>query len=68
MKVIGAEVKFTSFVLEHNLPIAVVDHAGPLFRSMFPDSKIAQYYGSGRTKTTSINNEALAPGFSKLVY
>lgn len=68
MKVIGAEVKFTSFVLEHNLPIAVVDHAGPLFRSMFPDSKIAQYYGSGRTKTTSIINEALAPGFSSLVY
>ena len=44
MKVVSTEVKFTSFLLEHNQPIAVADHAGPLFRSMFPDSKIAQYY------------------------
>ena len=44
--VIGAEVKFAAFLLEHNLPIAAADHAGPLFRSMFPDSRIASYYGS----------------------
>ena len=31
LKVIGAEVKFTEFLLEHNLPIATADHAGPLF-------------------------------------
>ena len=55
LKVIGAEVKFTGFLLEHNLPIAASDHAGPLFRSMFPDSKIAHYYGCARTKTSIIN-------------
>ena len=43
-KVIAAEVKFTAFLLEHNLPIATADHAGLLFRSMFPDSKVASYY------------------------
>lgn len=56
--------KFAGFLLEHNLPIATADHAGPLFRSMFPDSKIASYYGSARTKTTSIINRALAPEFA----
>ena len=66
-KVIGAEVKFTAFLLEHNLPIAAADHAGPLFRSMFPDSRIASYYGSARTKTTSIINKALAPEFASSV-
>ena len=63
-KVISAEVKFTAFLLEHNLPLAVADRAGPLFRSMFPDSKIASYYGCARTKTTSIVNRALATEFS----
>ena len=62
-QVISAEVKFAAFLLEHNLPIATSDRAGPLFHSMFPDSKIASYYGSGRTKTTSIINRALAPEF-----
>ena len=65
--VIGAEVKFAAFLLEHNLPIAAADHAGPLFRSMFPDSRIASYYGSARTKTTSIINKALAPEFASSV-
>ena len=51
LRVTGAEVKFTGFLLEHNLPIATSDHAGPSFRSMFPDSKIAHYYGCARTKT-----------------
>ena len=55
--------KFTAFfLLEHNLPIATVDHAGPLFRSMLPDSKVASYYRSARTKTSIING-ALAPAF-----
>ena len=66
LKVIGAEVKFTGFLLEHNLPIAASDHAGPLFWSMFPDSKIAHYCGCARTKT-SIINRALGPGFVKTV-
>lgn len=67
LKVIGAEVMFAAFLLEHNLPIATADHAGQLFRSTFPDTKIASYYGSARTKTTSIINRALAPEFARAV-
>ena len=59
--------KLTAFLLEHNLPFATADHAGQLFRSMFPDSKIAGYYGYGGTKTTCIINKALAPEFSRAV-
>nr|XP_042902141.1 uncharacterized protein LOC122270094 [Parasteatoda tepidariorum] len=52
--VIRAEVYFTSFIVEHNLPISVADHAGPLFRKMFPKSDVAKKYGAGRTKTAAI--------------
>lgn len=55
--VIRAESLFTSFIVEHNLPVSVADHAGPLFRKMFPDSEIAKKYGCARTKTTSIIGE-----------
>lgn len=52
--VMKAEMLFTSFVIEHNVAIASTDHAGALFRAMFPDSKIAKKYGSARTKTSAI--------------
>lgn len=52
--VINAECFFTSFILEHNLPIAVADHVGPLLRKMFPKCDAVKKYGSGRTKTTAI--------------
>ena len=51
---IEAEVRFSTFLVKHNLPIAPSDHAGALFRAMFPDSNIAKKYASGRTKTTQI--------------
>lgn len=51
---VNAEVMFANFIIEHNLPIAVADHAGPLFRKMFSDSEIAKKYASARTKTTAI--------------
>lgn len=41
-KVTKAEVMFTNFIVEHNLPIAVADHAGQLFKNMFSDSEIAK--------------------------
>lgn len=53
-KVTKAELLFTAFIAEHNLPISCSDHAGPLFRKMFPDSKIAMKYGCGRTKTSAM--------------
>lgn len=52
--VIKAELLYTAYISEHNLPISCTDHAGPLFRKMFPDSKIAAKYSCGRTKTTSL--------------
>ncbi|XP_071504712.1 LOW QUALITY PROTEIN: zinc finger MYM-type protein 6-like [Diadema antillarum] len=51
---INAEVKFTDFLVEHNLPLAAADHAWPLFRQMFPDSNIAKEYSCARTKTSHI--------------
>ena len=55
--VIKAECLFTSFIIEHNLPISVADHASKLFPKIFPDSDTAKKYSSGRTKTTAIMNE-----------
>ena len=52
-----AEIYFTGFLVEHNIPIAASDHAGPLFKKMFPDSKIASKYGCARTKTSAIIDE-----------
>ena len=46
---------------EHNLAFNVSDHFTKLVRKMFPDSKIAQKFGSSRTKTTQIVKRALAP-------
>uniref|UniRef100_H3AZH4 DUF4371 domain-containing protein n=1 Tax=Latimeria chalumnae TaxID=7897 RepID=H3AZH4_LATCH len=58
---ISNEVKFTAFLQEHNLTLEVSAHAGLLFRSMFPDKKIAEKYGCAVTKTTAILNGATAP-------
>lgn len=52
-----AECLFTSFIIEHNLPFNCADHAGALFRQMFPDSQIAKKYGCARTKTAAIVSE-----------
>jgi len=52
--VIRAEVLFTQFIVEKNIPVAAADHSSKLFQAMFPDSKIAGQYACGRTKTTAI--------------
>lgn len=51
----------------HNLPLATMDHLSPLFRDIFPDSKIAKGFAAARTKTTCILNMALRPHFEKLL-
>ena len=43
------------------MPFECSLHAGPLFRKMFPDSKIAAKYGCAATKTACIINHAIAP-------
>jgi len=49
LQVIRAEILFTSFLIEHNVPLAVTEHVGPLFRKMFPDSN--------RSKVCLLTNE-----------
>ena len=48
-QIVKAEVKFTCFLLEHNLPTASADYVGTLFPSTFPDTKVAHYYKSATT-------------------
>ena len=47
----------SNFVVQRNLPIATADYLEPLFKGIFPDSKIDSSYSSARTKTTAIVNE-----------
>ena len=61
LQVSRAELLFTAFIVEHNLPIACADHIGPLVKKCFPDSEIAKHYGCGRTKTTAILNNIIQP-------
>lgn len=50
-----------------NIPLAVMDHMSPLFRNIFPDSKIAQGFAAARTKSTCIMNMALRPHFEDVL-
>ena len=52
-----AETLYTNFIVEHNLPLSVADHATKIFKEMFPDSDIAKSYSSGRSKSTAIVQE-----------
>ena len=38
----AAKVTVTGFLAKHNPPFATADHLAPLFRNIFPDSKIAK--------------------------
>ena len=58
---VTAEVYFATFIAEHNLPFLATDHFTRLCKVMSLDSKIAQGFTSGRTKTTAIVKHALAP-------
>ena len=60
-KVLNAEVAVKKFLVQHNLPLATADYLGPLFKSIFPDSQIAQSYGCARQKTSDIINVAFQP-------
>ena len=59
-KVTKAEILFSGFLVEHNLPLATADHTSKLFKSMFPDSKIETKYSCGRTKTSHTLTGAVA--------
>lgn len=55
--VIRAEVVFTKFLIDRNLPLAISDDVGDVLRSMFPNSEECKKYSCGRTKTTAIVHE-----------
>ena len=54
-------------LVQHNIPLALADELTPLFRDVFPDSKIAQNCSSRRTKTSCIINGAVAPFFQQFL-
>ena len=56
--VITAEVMFSYFAAEHNLPAAIADHFTDLAPHFFPDSEVAKKFRCKRTKTTQ-NSEAM---------
>ena len=58
-KVTMAELYFTTFIAEHNLPFLLADHFTKLCKVMFPDSRIANEFACGRTKSTAIMKHAL---------
>ena len=60
-----AEIYFSTFIAEHNnMAFLVADHFKKLCKVMFPDSKIAEQFACGRTKTTAIVKHALAPALN----
>ena len=62
-----AEIYFATFVAEHNLSFLCTDHFTKLCKVMFPDSKIAHSFSSGRRKTTAIIKHAIAPSLNSIV-
>ena len=59
-KVVKAELFFSVFLVEHNLPLSTADHTAKLFRNMFPDPKILNKYQCGCTKATHMLTRAVA--------
>ena len=57
----AAEVQFAVMLAEHNAPLSMADHIGPMVKKNFSKSEVAQGYQSARTKTSCILNGAVAP-------
>ena len=56
-----SELYFARFVAEHNMSFATADHFSKLCKVIFPDSKVAESFLCGRTKTTALVTHALPP-------
>lgn len=54
LSVIKAEVLWTQFIMDRNLPLRVSDGFGTLLKQMCPDSEIAKKFSCGKTKTRAI--------------
>ena len=64
----ATKVKKTGFLTEHNLFFTTADHLGPLFRNIFPDSKIAKAYVCRKTKVLCILNCAISPELQETLF
>ena len=64
-----SQLKLCSVTLYLNITrhLLVVDHFTRLCKDMFPDSKIAQKFSCGKTKTTQTVKRATAPTLNKTV-
>ena len=58
MQITRTEVKIANLLVQHNIPLAIMDHLSPIFKDVFPDSETAKGYASAR-----IINGSLAPHF-----
>ena len=64
-RVTSAELMMCQFIAAHNIPFQAADHLSDMFRSMFPDSRIAADFRCKHTKTKAIICDALDPHFKK---
>ena len=66
-QVTTAELYFTIFIVEHNFEFSAGDHFTKRCKKMYPDSKIAEGFACGATKTQAIIKNALAPALDENV-
>lgn len=66
LQTISAELLFTNFLLEHNIPLAAADHASSLFRAMFPESAEVKKFACGRTKAGHLVREIASDSTQKI--
>ena len=63
--VTSLETRFAFFFAEHNIPFAVADHLSKLVKGMMVASvktpELVSKFGCGRTKTTRIVKDSIAP-------
>ena len=50
-----------------NYSLRSVDHVGDLFKTMFPDSKIAGNFTLSRTSASYMIGEGMLPHFTRLI-
>ena len=58
-----AEIYWIAKMACNNYSLRSVDHIGDLFRTMFPDSKVASNFSLSRTSASYIISEGIAPYF-----
>lgn len=64
---IRAELLFSNFIIEHNIPLAAADHVSKLLLAMFPNSPEVKKYACGRTKTNYLVKEIAGQFSGKII-